>query len=105
MTATHQSKQPSSVVVEAMPRTFADIPNDPVKAINGALAGRAQTSERLVAVPLDKLTPSPFYTMVANGEPADKVLALLCFTQRSNGKQLSHGFRVVSERVRDATAT
>ena len=30
-------------------------------------------------------------------------MALLQFTQRSNGKQLSNGFRVVAERVRDAT--
>ena len=30
---------------------------------------------------------------------------LLCFTQRNNDKQFSHEFRVVSERVRDATAT
>jgi hypothetical protein len=103
--ASQQSNQLSSVVVEAMSCTLADIPNDSVEAINGALAGSPQTSERLVAVPLDKLKPSPFYNMVANGEPADKALTLLCFTQRSNGKQLSHGFRVVSERVRDATAT
>ena len=103
--ATQQSNQLSSVVVEAMPSTLANIPNDSVQAIKGALAGRPQTSERLVAVPLDQLKPSPFYNMLANGEPADKALTLLCFTQRSNGKQLSHGFRVVSERVRDATAT
>jgi hypothetical protein len=30
-------------------------------------------------------------------------LALLYFTQRANGKQLQHGFRLVAERVEDAT--
>ena len=43
--------------------------------------------------------------MLANDETAEKALTLLSFTQRSNGKQLSHGFRVVTERVQDATAT
>ena len=94
----------SAVVVEAMPCTFTDIPNDSVEAIHGLLAGRPQTGERLAAVPLDKLKPSPFYNMLADGEPAEKSLTLLRFTQRSNGKQLSRGFRIVSERVQDATA-
>ncbi len=67
----------SCVVVEAMPCTFTDIPNDSVEAINGLLAGRPQTSERLATVPLDKLKPSPFYNMLADGEPAEKVLTLL----------------------------
>ena len=88
-----------------MPCTPADIPNDSVKAINGALACRPQTSERLAAVPLDKLKPSSLYNMLAKGEAADKALTLLRFTQRNNGKNLLHEFRVVSERVRDATAT
>jgi hypothetical protein len=101
---TPEEKVLSSVVVEAMPCTFTDIPNDSVEAINGLLAGRPQTSERLAAVPLDKLKPSPFYNMLADGEPTEKALTLLHFTQRSNGKQLSHGFRVASERVQDATA-
>ena len=55
-------------------------------------------------MPLDKLKPSPFYNMLADGEPTEKSLTLLRFTQRSNGKQLSRGFRIVSERVQDATA-
>ena len=62
------------------------------------------TSERLAAVSLDNLQPSPFYNMVADGEPADKALTLLRFTQRGNGKQLSNGFRMVTDRVEDATA-
>ena len=95
----------SSVVVETMPCTCTNIPNDSMEAINGLLAGRPQTSERLAAMPLDKLRPSPFYNMLADGEPADKALTLLRFAQRSNGKQLSRGFRIVSERVEDATAS
>ena len=86
-----------------MPCTFTDIPNDSVEAIRGLLAGCPQTSERLAAVSLDRLEPSPFYNMLAAGEPIDKALTLLHFTQRGNGKQLSHGFRIVTERVRDPT--
>ena len=55
-------------------------------------------------MPLDKLKPSPFYNMLADGKPVDKALTLLQFTQRSNGKQLSHGFRIIAERVQDSTA-
>ena len=94
----------SSVVVEGVPCTFTDIPNDSVQAIHGLLAGCPQTIDRLAAVPLDKLKPSPFYNMLANGEPAAKALTLLHFTQRGNGKQLSHGFRIITERVQDPTA-
>ena len=42
--------------------------------------------------------------MLADGQPVDKAVTLLHFTQRSNGKQHSHGFRVISERVQDHTA-
>ena len=37
----------SAMVVEAMPSTITDIPNDSVEAIHGLLAGRPQISERL----------------------------------------------------------
>ena len=77
----------SAVVVEVEPCTFTDIPDDSVDAIHGLVAGTAQTSERLAAVPLDKLRPSPFYNMLADGKPVEKALTLLHFTQRSNGKQ------------------
>ena len=94
----------SAVVVEAAPCTFTDIPNDSVEAIHGLLAGTAQTSDRLAVVPLDKLRPSPFYNMLADGKPVEKALTLLHFTQRSNGKQHAHGCRVITERAQDATA-
>ena len=94
----------SAVVVEVEPCTFTDIPDDSVDAIHGLFAGSAQTSERLAAVPLDKLRPSPFYNMLADGKPVEKALTLLHFTQRSNGKQHAHGFRIITERTQDATA-
>jgi hypothetical protein len=94
----------SSVVVEAEPCTFTDIPDDSVEAIHGLFVGSAQTSERLAAVPLDKLRPSPFYNMLADGKPVEKALTLLHFTQRSIGKQHKHGFRIITERAQDATA-
>jgi ribulose bisphosphate carboxylase small subunit len=94
----------SSVVVEAEPCTLTDIPDDSVEAMHGLFVGSAQTSERLAAVPLDKLRPSPFYNMLADGKPVEKALTLLHFTQRSNGKQHNHGFRIITERAQDATA-
>ena len=94
----------SAVVVEAEPCTFTDIPDDSVEAIHGLFAGSAQASERLAAVPLDKLRPSPFYNMLADGKPVEKALTLLRFTQRGNGKQHAHGFRIVTERAQDAAA-
>ena len=94
----------SAVVVEAAPSTFTDIPNDSVQAIHGLLAGSTQTSERLAATSLDKLKPSPFYNMLADGKPVHKALTLLHFTQRGNGKQHANGFRIITERVRDPTA-
>ncbi len=97
------TEQMSAIVVEAEPCTLTNIPNDSVEAIHGLLAGLPQTSDRLAAVFLHKLQPSPFYNMLADSEPADKSLALLHFTQRSNGKQISNGFRLVAERVQDAT--
>ena len=93
----------SAVVVEAAPCSFTDIPNDTVKAIHGLLTGFAQTSERLAVVPLDKLRSSPFYNMLADGKPVEKALTLLYFTQRSNGKQHTHGFRVITDRIQDAS--
>ena len=53
---------------------------------------------------MDKLRPSPFYNMLADGKPVEKALTLLRFTQRSNGKQHAHGFRIIAERAQDATA-
>ena len=94
----------SAIVVEAAPCTFTDIPNDSVHAIHGLLAGSTQTSERLAAVSLNQLRPSPFYNMLIDGKPVDKALTLLHFTQRGNGKQHAHGFRIITERVQDPTA-
>ena len=101
---TQSENRLSAVVVEVERCTFTDIPDDSVNAIHGLFAGSAQTSERLVAVPLDSLKPSPFYNMLANNKPVEKALTLLRFSQRSNGKQLAHGFRIVTDRTQDATA-
>jgi hypothetical protein len=93
----------SNIVMEAEPCTFAEIPNDSVDAIHSLLAaGPPATSERLAAVSLQCLKPSPFYNILANGDPSDKAVALLKFTQRSTGKQILNGFRVVTDQVEDA---
>ena len=99
---TQEETTVSQVVVEAMPCTFTDIPNDSLTTIHGLLANCPPTSERLVARPLHKLKPSPFYNMLADGNAIDKALTLLRFTQRGNGKQLLQGFRIITERVQDA---
>ena len=93
----------SALIVEAERCSFSDIPNDSVDAIHGCLAaGPAVTSERFVATSLKSLAPSPFNNMLIEGKPSDKALVLLKFTQRSNGKQMVDGFRIVSDSVRDA---
>ena len=96
----------SVLVVEAEPlqaESLHEIPNDAVDTIHGLLAARpALTGERLVAAPLQTLHPSPFSNIAIDGEPCDKVLALLKFTQRSVGKQISNGFRHVTDNVEDA---
>ena len=53
---------------------------------------------------MDKLRPSPCYNMLADGIPVEKALTLRHFTQRSNGKQHAHGFRIITDRAQDATA-
>ena len=96
----------SVIAVEAEPCTFTEIPNDSVDAIHGLVAaGPAATSERLAATTLRNLKPSPFYNMEADEEPADKALVLLKFTQRSVGKQILNGFRIVTDHVQDACDT
>ena len=96
----------SVIAVEAEPCTFIEIPNDSVDAIHGLVAaGPTATSERLAATTLRNLKPSPFYNMEADEEPADKALVLLKFTQRSVGKQILNGFRIVSDHVEDACDT
>ena len=96
----------SVIAVEAEPCTFTEIPNDSVDAIHGLVAaGPATTSERLAATTLRNLKPSPFYNMEADEEPADKALVFLKFSQRSVGKQILNGFRIVSDQVEDACDT
>ena len=96
----------SVIAVEAEPCTFTDIPNDSVDAIHGLVAaGPAATSERLAATTLRNLKSSPFYNMEADEEPADKALVVLKFTQRSVGKQILNGFRIVTDHVEDACDT
>ena len=96
----------SVIAVEAQPCNFTEIPNDSVDAIHGLVAaGPAPTSERLMATTLRKLKPSPFYNMEADEEPTDKALVLLKFTQRSVGKNILNGFRIVTDRVEDALDT
>ena len=96
----------SIIAVEAQPCNFTEIPNASIDAIHGVLAaGPAVTSERLAATTLRNLKPSPFYNMEADEEPADKALVLLKFTQRSVGKQILNGFRIVTDHVEDACDT
>ena len=96
----------SIIAVEAEPCNFTEIPNDSVDAIHGLVAaGLHSTSERLAATTLQNLKPSPFYNMEADEEPADKALVMLKFTQRSLGKTILNGFRVVTDHVEDACDT
>ena len=102
--ATEHGHTLSATVVEAKPCAYTEhIPDDSIDAMHGMLAaGPQMTNDRLLAAPLQNLTPSPFYNMIANGEPSDKALVLLKFSQRSNGKQIGNGYRIVAHNVRDA---
>ena len=98
-----------ALVVEAEPYTHNDshgIPNDAIDGILGVLAaGAPLTSERLLAVALADLAPSPFYNMTVQGEPVEKAIVFLHFTQRSNGAATGQGFRVITDNVTDAVNT
>ena len=97
----------NTLVVEATPvcwDTDSEIPNDSVDALHGLLAtGGPPSSERLVAASLSEIAHSPFYNMTVAGEPAEKALVLLHFTQRSIGAQQSGGFRLVTDNVVDGS--
>ena len=95
--------------MEAEPYTHNDshgIPNDAIDGILGVLAaGAPLTSERLLAVALADLAPSPFYNMTVQGEPVEKAIVFLHFTQRSKGAESGQGFRVITDNVTDAVNT
>ena len=97
----------NTLVVEATPVCWdaeAEIPNDSVNALYGLQAtGGPPGSERLVAATLQEVAPSPFYNMTVAGEPAEKAIVLLHFTQRSCGAQNAAGFRVVTDNVLDGS--
>ena len=96
----------TAVVVEAMPLSFHGnplIPNASVDIIHALLAATHEaTNERLLTSTLTDIARSPFYNMTINGQPAEKALVFLHFTQRSLGASVANGFRVVTENVRDA---
>ena len=98
-----------ALVVEAEPHTHNDsddIPNDSMNAILGLLAaGEPLASDRLLVVALADLAPSPFYNMTVQGEPVEKAIVFLHFTQRSNGAATGQGYRVITDNVTDAVNT
>ena len=98
-----------ALVVEAEPYTHNDphgIPNDAIDGILGVLAaGAPLTNERLLAVALADLAPSSFYNMTVQGEPVEKAIVFLHFTQRSNGAATGQGYRVITDNVTDAVNT
>ena len=85
----------TTVVVEAEPVSWTDsveIPSDSINAMHGLLSSTGPpASERLVAAYLEDIKPSPFHNMLVRGEPAEKALALIYFTQRANGAQQGAG--------------
>ena len=100
----HSTRDLAAIVVEAAPLSTADIPNDSVDAIFGLLAAAGPlTSERLVVATLADVAPSPFYNMTVAGEPAEKALVMLRFTQRPVGSLVTNGFRLVTDNVASAS--
>ena len=80
-----------------------DMSKEAVQSMRALLTGFSQSCERMAAMPLHKVKPSPFYNMIADTRPVDKVLTILHFTQRSFSKQHANTFRMVSARVQDAS--
>ena len=106
--ATEPSESPARkfitvVVVEAASCTGVDMGKEAVQSMQALLRGFPQSSERMAAMPLHKVKPSPFYNMIADNRPVDKILTILHFTQRSFSKQHANNFRMVSSHVRDAS--
>ena len=101
------SSELTTVVVEAEPISWTEsveIPSDSIEAMHGLLSSTGPpASERLVAAHLEDIKPSPFHNMLVRGEPAEKALTLIYFTQRANGAQHGTGFRVQSDNVMTAT--
>ena len=93
------------IVVEAGPCIADSGPNASLRAaMHGILAADDPHTERLVAVPLQKLLRHPFYNMEANGNGADKAVAMLKFSERPQGQNLKNeGFRMICDRVTDYT--
>jgi hypothetical protein len=99
------TEQINAMVVEAQACTLEHIPNDSVQAIQDVLGGMPQTSDRIATVTLQQLQVSPFYSMLTDLEPVDKALVLLKYNQRSSGKNLGDGFRIVTETCRTPRTT
>ena len=95
---------PNAVVVEAQAFNPESIPNGALRAaMLGTVTAEDTNTERLISAPLAQMTFSPFYNICAHGNGAEKALALLHFGEKSTGKQLQGGYRLISERVTDYT--
>ena len=94
-----------AIVVEAGLCISESNPNAALReAMRGIMAADDPHTERLVAVPLAKLLRHPFYNMEANGNGADKAVAMLQFAERTISQNLKNdGFRLTSDRVTDYT--
>ena len=95
----------SVVVVEAATQDIEAPPNTSVADVYALVAGLPQCTDRLAFSPLCDLSPSPFHNLLAGDCTVDKVLVLLRSTQKSVGKQLAGGFRLLTDMVCDATDT
>ena len=97
----------NTLVVEATPVVWdkdAEIPNDSVNALHGLQAtGGSRSCERLVPAALHEIATSPFYNMTVAGEPAEKALVLLHFTERPVGARSGCGFRLITDNVLDGS--
>ena len=100
-----KSNHADAIVVEAGPCIPESNPNAALRAaMHGIMAANDPHTERLVAVPLAKLLRHPFYNMEANGNSADKAVAMLKFSEKTIGQTLKKdGFRLICDRVTDYT--
>lgn len=97
--------QLSVIVVEAAAQDIEAAPNTSVTDVYALSAALPECADRLAVSPLRDLSFSPFHNLLAGDSTVDKALVLLQSTQRSVGKQIAGGFRLLTDGVSDATDT
>jgi hypothetical protein len=104
-TAPLTDAQLNVVVVEAAAQDIEAAPNTSVTDVHALFATLPECADRLAVSRLRDLSFSAFHNLLAGDCAVDKALVLLQSTQKSVGKQIAGGFRLLTDGVSDATDT